>query len=832
MKSSPSAHLNLQILRLQLKIEGAVQGVGFRPFIYHLAHSLDLTGWIRNTPQGLLIEIEGITHQLQEFQTRLQQEKPTHALIQNLQETWSAAVGYPDFVILSSEELSTTLPPSALILPDLATCPACIADIFNPTHRHYRYPFTNCTHCGPRFSILHALPYDRAHTTLQGFPLCPACQAEYHHPRDRRFHAQPNACPLCGPHLELWNGAGEVIASHDDALEQAAEAVRSGQILALKGLGGFHLMVDARNKTAVQALRDRKHRPDKPLAVMFPTLDSVRDYCPVSDYTAQLLQSSAAPIVLLPVLNPALADPLADPLAAAIAPGNPYLGVMLPYTPLHHLLLSELGFPVVATSGNRSDEPIAIDETEALQTLAGIADVYLVHNRPIARPVDDSIVQIINDQALNDQAINGQALDGQASILRRARGYAPFPITIPLQGETPSQEVILAVGSHLKNTVALYVRQQLFVSQHLGNLDQVPSRDRFQEALQHLCSLYQATPTIIACDAHPDYYPSQWARALTTGRSPLSVLPKPEESSLPRLITVQHHYAHVLSGLADNQWQPPVLGIAWDGTGYGLDGTIWGGEFLWLPAEELPEPGFIRVAHLRSFSLPGGEQAVKEPRRCALGLLYDCLGDSLFERLDLAPLQSFLPQELPVLKILLQRGLNTPRTSSIGRLFDAIAALLGLCQRASFEGQAAMKLEFAIADLNTDATYPYAIERQPNQPLQLDYVAMVRAILQDLQDKIPVAVISATFHNTLVAGLVEIACQLRNAYPELEKIVLTGGCFQNRYLLERSLRHLQKHDFLVGYHHQLPSNDGGISVGQIMAVLRYLKYSASSHPLS
>jgi hydrogenase maturation protein HypF len=817
MKFSPPADLTPQILRLRIEIEGAVQGVGFRPFIYHLAQILDLTGWIRNTPQGVLIEIEGTTHQIQEFQTRLQAEKPTHALIQKIQETWSAAVGYSDFVILSSEKLSTALPTSALILPDLATCPACIADIFDPTCRHYRYPFTNCTHCGPRFSIIRSLPYDRVHTTLHSFLLCSACQAEYDNPRDRRFHAQPNACPICGPHLELWNEAGEVIASHEDALTQASEAVKAGQILALKGLGSFHLIVDARNPTAVQTLRDRKHRPDKPLAVMFPTLEGVRNYCQVSDRAAQLLQSPEAPIVLLPVLNPALSDPLAK----AIAPGNPYLGVILPYTPLHHLLLADLDFPVVATSGNRSGEPISIDETQAMQALANIADVYLIHNRPIACPVDDSIVQITDEQTI----------DGQASILRRARGYAPLPIAIPVYWETSSHEVILAVGGHLKNTVALYVHRQLLVSQHLGDLDQVPTRDRFQEAIQSLCSLYQVTPMIIACDVHPDYYSTQFANALTTGRSLLSVLPKPKKSPLPRLISVQHHYAHVLSCLADNQWQPPVLGIAWDGTGYGLDGTIWGGEFLWLPAKELPESGFIRAAHLRSFPLPGGVQALKEPRRCALGLLYECLDESTFEQLDLTFLRSFLPHELAILKTLLQGGLNTPLTSSMGRLFDAIAALLGLCQRASFEGQAAMELEFAIADVKTDATYPYLIEHQPNQPLRFDHRPIVKAILQDLRDRVPIGIIAAMFHNTLVAGLVEISCQLRDHYPVLKQIVLTGGCFQNRYLLKRSLHQLQKHDFIAGYHQQLPSNDGGISVGQIMAVLRYLKYSATPHSI-
>jgi hydrogenase maturation protein HypF len=791
MIADPTSHQ-----RLQLQISGVVQGVGFRPFVYHLARTLGLTGWIRNTDRGVSIELEGTATQLQEFQTRLQTEKPTHAQLHRIEVTWAAVLGDIDFTILDSDE-SSSQPKSAVILSDLATCSACFADIFNPTNRHYRYPFTNCTHCGPRFSIVKSLPYDRANTTLQGFLMCPACQAEYDNPADRRFHAQPNACPICGPHLEFWNRSGEVIVDRDNALLQAAEAVRAGQILALKGLGGFQLIVDARNDVAVKRLRDRKHRPDKPLAVMFPLIDLVREYCQVNPLAAQLLQSANAPIVLLPVHDLSLLN-----LSDEIAPGNPYLGVMLPYTPLHHLLLAELGFPVVATSGNRSGEPICIDETHALTTLAGIADVFLVHNRPIARPVDDSIGQIIN---------------GQPSLLRRARGYAPLPISLG-DVETTSDETILAVGGHLKNTVALYINRQLFISQYIGDLDCVPTCDRFRSTIQELCNLYNTTPSIVVCDDHPDYYSTQFASKLATADPPQ-----------PRLISAQHHYAHVLSCLADNQWRSPVLGIAWDGTGYGLDGTIWGGEFLWLPTAS----GFIRAAHLRTFPLPGGEKAVKEPRRCALGLLYECLGEAAFdsarrtlrERLNLAPIQSFLPAELSIVKTMLQRGLNTPYTSSIGRLFDAIAALLGLCQKSSFEGQAAMQLEFAIDGYATDATYPYLVH---GEPLQFDYAPTIEAILQDLLDRVSPAIISATFHNTLVAGLVDIACRLRHQYPEMVKVVLTGGCFQNRYLLERSIEQLQRHNFLVGYHHQLPSNDGGIAVGQIMAALRLLNHESAA----
>jgi hydrogenase maturation protein HypF len=799
MSPDPATHQ-----RLQLQITGVVQGVGFRPFVYHLARTLGLTGWIRNTSRGVSIEVEGTATQLQEFQTRLQTEKPIHARLDRVEVTWVTVLGDIDFTILDSDE-SPSQPKSAPILPDLATCNACFADIFNPANRRYRYPFTNCTHCGPRFSIVKSLPYDRVNTTLQGFSMCPDCQAEYDNPADRRFHAQPNACNICGPHLELWNQSGEVIADRDDALRQAAAAVRSGQILALKGLGGFQLIVDARNDVAVKRLRDRKHRPDKPLAVMFPSIDRVRDYCQVNALAADLLQSANAPIVLLPMRDSrsvreasAFAERLRQRsllnLSDEIAPTHPDLGVMLPYTPLHHLLLAELGFPVVATSGNRSGEPICIDEIQALTTLAGIADVFLVHNRPIARPVDDSIVQIVN---------------GRASLLRRARGYAPLPIA--LDRETASDETILAVGGHLKNTVALYVQQQLFVSQYLGDLDSVSAGDRFRSTIQELCSLYNATPTIVACDRHPDYHSTQFAQTLAD--EPI------------RLISVQHHYAHVLSCLADHQWQPPVLGVVWDGTGYGLDGTIWGGEFLWIPAESLPEPGFIRAAHLRPFPLPGGDRAMREPRRCALGLLYECLGETAFDRLDLAPVKLFLPAELPILKTMLQRGLNTPRTSSMGRLFDAIASLLGLCHRSSFEGQAAMQLEYAIDGCTTDAVYPYFIS---DEPLQLDYAPMVKAILQDLEDRVSRSIISATFHNTLVTGLVDIACRLRDRYPEMAQVVLTGGCFQNRYLLERSIKQLQQHNFLVGYHHQLPSNDGSISVGQIVAALRLLKHESGS----
>lgn len=885
--------------RLSLHVEGIVQGVGFRPFVYTLARSVGVTGWVKNTAQGVFIEIEGTAAQLQSFQERLETEKPEHAWLQRVEATPLESIGDQDFRILPSSETSAK---TALILPDLATCPTCLAEMWQPTNRRYRYPFINCTHCGPRFSIVRSLPYDRPHTTMAGFPLCPDCRSEYEDPCDRRFHAQPNACPTCGPHLELWDRKGSCLEQHDPALQQAAAALLHGEVLALKGLGGFHLMVDATCEEAVQQLRQRKHRPDKPLAVMFPSLAMLRDYCEVSDAAAQVLQSAAAPIVLLPLRTDGAM------LAPGVAPGNPSIGAMLPYTPLHHLLLAEVNRPVVATSGNLSGEPICIDERDALDRLGQIADVFLVHNRPIARPVDDSIVQMVQERPVT---------------LRRARGYAPFPVmpTVPsspallprgegsqsslgvsplgkenrkvpevplpagegfrvratnaerqlqdvgmlavpppdhtktlgsslalrspltplFKGGTGSKfplvssvsgaergdlggsvrgvtqrknAVILAVGSHLKNTVALHLHGQTLISQHLGDLDTPQGCDRFKETIQHLCGLYDLQPTdidAIAHDAHPDYYSTQFAKALLN-----------QTDNAPKIIPVQHHYAHVLSCMVDNQWQPPVLGVAWDGTGYGLDGTIWGGELLWIPSAHTPTPGFERVGHVKPFPLPGGERAAVEPRRSAIGLLYSCLGDRAFDYTHLPCFQAFTAQEQSVLRQMLHRGINAPLTSSMGRLFDAVASLLGLCQQASFEGQAAMALEFAIAhpiDHPTDQLYPYALHHLPDSSLQLDPSPMVLAILDDLANRGSTAAIAATFHNTLIAALVEIIQHLCKRYPELQKVALTGGCFQNRYLLNRAIQQLQSMNLLVGWHQTIPTNDGGISAGQTMAAL-------------
>ncbi|RPI09280.1 MAG: carbamoyltransferase HypF, partial [Zetaproteobacteria bacterium] len=616
--------------RLRVAIHGAVQGVGFRPFVYRLATDMDLPGWVSNSPQGVLVEVEGSPETLRTFLLRLQKERPPRASIQSLEASFLAPVGFGRFEIRPSDGTGER---TTLILPDIGTCADCLRDIFDPADRRYLYPFTNCTNCGPRFSIIQALPYDRPNTTMARFAMCEACAAEYENPGDRRFHAQPNACPVCGPHVELWDRVGGPLSTHGRAMGDAVEAIHAGQILAVKGLGGFHLIADARNDEAVRLLRTRKHREEKPLAIMAPCLDWIKVTCEVSPLEERLLSSPESPIVLLRRRRETTDD--GGSVAASVAPGNPNLGVMLPYTPLHHILLRELAIPVVATSGNLSDEPICTDEREAVSRLGGLADFFLVHDRPIARHLDDSVARV---------------LLGREQVLRRARGYAPLPVRV----DRPLPP-LLAVGGHLKNAVAVANRTEVFISQHIGDLETAQAFDAFRRVCADLARLYGLEPGAVACDAPPDYLSTR--HAVSTG--------------LP-LIRVQHHYTHVLACMAENELSAPVLGVSWDGTGYGLDGTVWGGEFL-----RIGDAGFDRVAYLRPFPLPGGEQAIKEPRRTAVGLLYELLGDDVVTRDDLAPVRSFSPRERALLARSLARRINAPVTSSAGRLFDAVAALLG-----------------------------------------------------------------------------------------------------------------------------------------------------------
>jgi hydrogenase maturation protein HypF len=748
-------------LRAKITVHGAVQGVGFRPFVYRLATQLRLDGWVLNSSQGVFIEVEGPLDLLQEFLARLEQEKPPLAIIQSLESSFLDIVGYQGFEIQYSDE---TGPKTALILPDIAICADCLRELFDPSNRRYRYPFINCTNCGPRFSIIEELPYDRSNTSMRRFKQCPACAAEYHDPLNRRFHAQPNACSVCGPHLELWGPNADVLAYEDAALLNAVELIRQGKIVALKGIGGFQLICVAEQEEAVIRLRQRKCREGKPFALMYPALDQVSRDCLVSTLEERLLGSPESPIVLL------MRQGGESTIAPSVAPGNRSLGVMLPYTPLHHLLMRGLGVPVIATSGNLANEPICIDEVEALQRLKDIADFFLVHDRPIVRHIDDSIARIVCHREM---------------VLRRARGYAPLPVR--LKEPLPS---VLAVGAHLKNTVALNVGRDVFISQHIGDLETTMALAAFHRTVADLPRLYEAQPELVVCDLHPDYISSKYAA-----------------NAHLMVERVQHHWAHVLACMAENELEAPVLGVSWDGTGYGTDGTIWGGEFL-VPDQD----SFQRVAHFRQFRLPGGDMAVKEPRRTAIAVLYEIWGPKALEDRDLTPVAEFSKTELGLIRQMLAKGINAPVTSSAGRLFDAVAALVGLRQQVTFEGQAAMELE-SLIEPETIALYPFELSN--GVPQIIDWGPMIGEILVDLKNRISPGVIAAKFHNTLAEIIVEVARQVVTP-----KVVLTGGCFQNRYLLEQAVQRLSQAGFKPYWHQRVPPNDGGIALGQVAAVAR------------
>jgi hydrogenase maturation protein HypF len=751
-----------QLQRVRVVIRGAVQGVGFRPFIFRLAEEMRLKGWVINDTQGVFIEAEADSATLKTFLLRIEREKPAISFIQSLEHSYLDPVPYDTFEIRESTSSAKT----ALILPDIATCSECRAEIFDPTNRRYRYPFTNCTNCGPRFSILEALPYDRPRTSMRIFEMCGQCSAEYHDPRNRRFHAQPNACPECGPHLELWDAQGVVVAECEDALRLAVAAILKGEIVAVKGLGGFHLMVDARNEAAAVCLRQRKRREEKPFALMFPSLQAIAEFAIIEPFEERLLLSPEAPIVLLRTTG-------RKGLAESIAPGNSNLGVMLPYTPLHHLLMQELKFPVVATSGNMSDEPICTDETEALQRLRGIADIFLVHNRPIVRHVDDSVARLMADREL---------------ILRRARGFAPLPVWVKDAGPD-----VVAVGAHQKNAIAVSVGNQVFISQHIGDLETLPAYTAFQQVLEDFARLYELRPSKLACDQHPDYFSSQYAH-------------KQKDVSV---IAVQHHHAHALSCMAENEVEPPVLAVSWDGSGYGPDETIWGGEFL-----RITDEGYERVAHLRLFSLAGGEKAVKEPRRVALSILREAYGSRLSDLNTVPTLLAFSDEERRFLEQMLDRRLRSPRTSSAGRLFDAVASIIGLRQVCRFEGQAAMELESLTDRVNIEESYQFGLV-DSDDGVAVDWAPMISEIVGDLANRRDRGVIAAKFHNTAVEMIVGVARRCGE-----ERVVLSGGCFQNRYLTERAVRRLGQAGFRPYWHQRVPPNDGGIALGQVVAASR------------
>lgn len=765
--------LALTTERLRIVIHGAVQGVGFRPFIARLAEELRLSGWVLNGPHGVEIEAEGPRQQLEQFLLRIEPEAPRIAHIQSLEAAFLLPAGYAGFAIRPSRQAGAK---TALILPDLAVCASCLAEMWNPADRRYRYPFINCTHCGPRFSIILRLPYDRPNTTMRAFDLCGACRDEYESPRDRRYHAQPTCCPACGPRIWLADMQGVEIAGPEEALHEAARRIEAGQIVGLKGMGGFQLLADARNGDAVRLLRRRKQREEKPFALMVSDLHQAQTLCEVSSLEERLLASPQTPIVLLrrsaqagSILDPSVAPRSSGKGSANTLELGPTLGVMLPCTPLHHLLMAELGFPVICTSGNLSDEPICTENDDALQRLRGIADVLLLHNRPIARHVDDSVARM---------------LLGNEQVLRRARGYAPLPVRLSRE-PAPT----LGMGAHLKSTAAISVERDVFLSQHLGDLETEEALRAYRRAIADLSGLYEHRTELVVHDLHPDYASSRLAHTLPARRA-----------------AVQHHAAHVYACMAENQLEPPALGVAWDGVGLGTDGTIWGGEFL-----VVTEDGWQRAAHLRPFRLPGGDAAARQPWRSAIGLLHEAYGGEVPEWAGLTIRQSVDARQLSTAGRMLSTGLNCPITTSAGRLFDGVAALLGLRMLVRNEGQAAVELEW---QAEGEAGGPYPLPVVGSAPAVVDWVPMVRAIVADCRTGVPRGEIAFKFHAALASAIAAVAVA-----QSIENIMLTGGCFQNRLLTELAVRTLRARGLRPAWHQRVPPNDGGIALGQVAATL-------------
>jgi hydrogenase maturation protein HypF len=750
----------------RISVRGVVQGVGFRPFVFQLATKYSLKGWVCNTSEDVKIEVQGDSRDLEHFVSELQHNAPPLAHIENVSVTRHPPADYTGFEIRRSVAEGGKY---QLVSPDITTCQHCLKEIFNPDDRRYHYPFTNCTNCGPRFTIIEDIPYDRPKTTMRSFTMCPDCQAEYDNPLDRRFHAQPNACPKCGPRLELLDAKGNHIEA-TDVIAAASQLLKQGKITAIKGLGGFLLACNATSEKAVQLLRHRKRRPFKPLAIMVSDIDEAKKYCRVSEAEEKLLMSSQSPIVLLPWKSEST-------VCRAVAPNLKYLGVMLPYTPMHHLLLRESRLPLVMTSGNISEEPICKDNDEAVRRLSGIADYFLVHNRDIYARYDDSVTVVER---------------GDVQLTRRARGYAPFPAHLTFKAKE-----VLGCGAEEKNTFCLTKDNYAFISQHIGDMENMETMEHFENTLALYKKLFRIEPEIIAYDLHPEYLSTKYALELGS------------QSSHLKLVPVQHHHAHIVSCMADNKIESPVIGVALDGTGYGSDGRIWGGEFLVADYK-----GFKRLGHLEYLPLPGGAAAIKKPYRTAIGYLLKLLGeDSLRPRLAFLKLVDAV--EIEVIKQQLQAGLNSPLNSSMGRLFDAVSALTGIRGEIDYEGQAAVELEMAAYDSIDkvgDKDYPYSIiDGDGVNIIQLK--ELFSAIVEDLFQGVSKAAISVKFHNT-VAHIIFDMCQLIAKKTGINQVALSGGVFQNRLLFRKVIPLLESAGFSVLVHKQVPCNDGGISLGQ------------------
>lgn len=787
---------------LDLKISGVVQGVGFRPFVYREAKNRDITGWVLNDVEGVKVHAEGETLALDRFVLALSEDEPAAAQVREIEIKEVPVEGFDDFKIRFSEDAARN--ETTLVSPDLATCDACVAELFDPSDRRYHYPFINCTNCGPRFTIMRKLPYDRAETSMSEFSMCPACQEEYEDPADRRFHAQPDACFECGPKIGWVESMGEDVPAlsdiawaenveaSDKVFARAAELIGQGGIVAVKGLGGYHLVCDAANADALARLRQRKHRPGKAFAVMVSSVDEAREVCLVGDAEAAQLASPARPIVLLRKRPDAVfAEGLADDL--------PEVGVMLPTTPVQHLLIHAFGGMLVMTSGNIHDEPIVIDEQEAFKQLGSVADAFLVNNREIVGRYDDSVVRIIDGGAAGDIV----------QFIRRARGYAPLPVNAPCPEE--SSEELLAVGPEQKSTITYARAGKAFVSQHIGDLESAAVFDAWDETRARYADLLHFNPKRLVCDYHPEYLSTKWAKG----------------QDLP-LTRVQHHHAHILSVMGENNLQGPVCGFAFDGTGYGLDGAIWGGEVLLSNLQAYER--FVNFAYI---PLPGGAAAIKDPARIAYGALWS------FDLLEHKAAQAFVEQHVPnasVFEQMIEKGLNCPETSSVGRLFDAASALLGQCIAPRYEGEAAILLEAAAHKAEPfKETYPldddrYRIEFIKNTAtenstaadtsvLLMDAAPVFAALLDDSLAEVPVPVIAARFHGAFVRAILDVAELVRATYG-IEVMALAGGVFMNRYLLERTLAKLQERGFTVALNKELPPNDASISYGQAVLGLQ------------
>jgi hydrogenase maturation protein HypF len=754
-------------IRRRIHVAGIVQGVGFRPYVYRLATERHLAGQIANTSSGVVIEVEGAEEAVDDFVSSLPAQAPPLALVTDIRVAEIHHTGRSDFCILPSDP---SAPVRTLISPDIATCADCLRELFDPADHRYHYPFINCTNCGPRFSIVSGIPYDRPQTSMSVFPMCPRCRAEYEDPRNRRFHAQPNACWQCGPHLEFCDSRGQRLSVEDPVAEAVAK-LRAGDIVAVKGLGGFHLAVDATNSGAVERLRERKQRIEKPFAVMVSDLETVSRFCMVSAEERELLCLPQRPIVLLPRRNPCL-------LTDSVAPFNHYLGIFLPYTPVHHLLLKDSGLQaLVMTSGNLSEEPIAIGNSEAIARLGDIADWFLLHNREILLRCDDSVLRRVG---------------GQTRQIRRSRGFVPVPIF--LKREFPPT---LAVGGELKNTICLLRGREAFLSQHIGDLENVEAYKFFQEAVDHLQKILEIQPGVVAYDLHPDYFATRWARKLSGIRT----------------VGVQHHHAHIASCMAENHLEGRVIGFALDGTGYGTDGCIWGGEVLLADFLD-----FERAAHLAYVPMPGGAAAIREPWRMAVSHLWAAFGSDML-KLPVPFLRQIPQTRVRAVLKMMERQVNSPLTSSCGRLFDAVAALINLRLEVNYEAQAAVELEMCRDAATAGQPYPFGLS-ETGGLLQIEVKQLFRAIVEDLLRGATAGAVSRRFHDGLIEALAGIARILRKR-TSLNTVCLSGGTFQNTCLANGLEHQLQSDGFEVYTHSQVPVGDGGISLGQAVVAAHH-----------